>query len=232
MPHDPSILDRLRRLDACAVSDACDQLGLDRQVVAGPTNLTGRQRIAGRAITVLLGRPTPQPTSRHLCTAAIEAAGPDHVIVVAHQGRADCAGWGGNLSRAAHARGVAGTIVDGAIRDVDEATELGYPVYATSATPRTARGRAQEHAWNADVDLAGVTIRPDDLVIADSTGIVIIPADHTEAVLAAAAAVAAREALMAAAIDHDTPISTVMGADYEHMLHDPHDTPRADITEG
>ncbi len=204
-------------LDSCALSDACDTLGLPHQVVAGLGDLTGRHRIAGRVVTVLLGPPTAEPASRHLCTAAIEAAGPGDVIVVAHQGRLDCAGWGGNLSRAAQARHVEGTIVDGAARDVDEATTIGYPVFAAAATARTARQRAQEHAWGVSVEIAGVTIRPGDFVVADGSAIVFIPAADAERVAAAASTIAHREAAMAAAIDAGTPITAVMGADYERL---------------
>jgi regulator of RNase E activity RraA len=226
VPDPIDILDRLAEVDACAVSDACDRLGLDNQVVTGLANLTGRQRLAGRAVTVLLGPPTPQPSPRHLCTAAIETAGPGDVIVVAHQGRLDCAGWGGNLSRAAQARSVSGTIVHGAVRDVDEATDIGYPIYATAATPRTARSRTQEHAWNVDIDIAGVTIRPQDLIVADATGIVVIPTAHADAILDLAATIVSHEAAMAASIADGTPISTVMGATYEQMLLDgPTDEP-------
>jgi regulator of RNase E activity RraA len=204
-------------LDSCALSDACELLGLCHQVVTGLGHLTGRHRIAGRAVTVLLGPPTGEPASRHLCTAAIEAAGAGDVIVVAHQGRLDCAGWGGNLSRAAQARHVEGTIVDGAVRDVDEATTIGYPVFAAAATARTARQRAQEHAWGVAVEIAGVTVRPGDLVVADGSGIVFIPAADAERVVAAASRIAHREAAMAAAIDAGRPISAVMGADYERL---------------
>jgi regulator of RNase E activity RraA len=224
VPEPTDALDRLALVDTCAVSDACDRLGLDNQVVSGLDNLTGRQRIAGRAVTVLLGPPNAAPSGRHLCTAAVEAAGPGDVIVVAHEGRRDCAGWGGNLSRAAQARTVAGTIVHGAVRDVDEAADIGYAVYATGATPRTARGRTQEHAWNVDVDINGVIVRPGDLVVADATGIVVIPAAHADGVLDLATTIVSHEAAMAAAIAAGTPISTVMGATYEQMLVDPTST--------
>ena len=115
-------------------------------------------------------------------------------------------------------RGVAGTIVHGAARDIDEATEIGYPVYASGATPRTARGRTQEHAWNIDVDIAGVTIHPGDLIVADATGIVVIPATHADAVLDLATTIVQNEAAMATEIVAGTPISTVMGTAYERML--------------
>jgi regulator of RNase E activity RraA len=208
----------LAGLDTCAISDACDRLGLEGQVIATLSSLTGRQRIAGRAVTVLLGPPTQAVAERHLCTAAVEAAGRGDLIVVDHQGRLDCAGWGGNLSRAAKVRGIAGTIVHGAVRDIDEAVDIGYAVYATATTPRTARGRAHEHTWNVEINIAGVAVRPGDLVVADGTGIAVVPVEHADAVLELAARIADHEAAMATAIETNIPITTVMGATYEHML--------------
>jgi len=161
------------------------------------------------------GGSTPR---RHLCAAAADAATELDVIVVAHQGREDCAGWGGNLSRAAHNRAAAGTIVHGAVRDVDEAIEIGYPVFATAATPFTARGRAEEKAWGATVELEGFTVDHHDYVIADSTGIVFVAADDADAIVASAETIATKEAAMAADIDGGHPVSDVMGADYESLL--------------
>lgn len=213
-----SIVERLRRLDACAVSDARDRLGLPDAVVTGIGNLTGVARVAGRVLTVLLGPPLPGPSTRHLCTSAIEAGGPDDVIVIDHQARADCAAWGGNLSRAARVRGVGGTLVDGAVRDVDEARDVGYAVFARSSTPRTARGRTQEHDWNVPVSFGGVVVSPGDYVVADGTGIVFVAAADIGAVLDAAEDIATKEAGMAAAIDGGTPVSQAMGANYERMI--------------
>ena len=220
-----SLVARLRALDTCAVSDACDKLGIEGRVSIAIRSTTGPVRIAGRAITVLLGPPGPpglpgddEPSGRHLCAAATDSATSDDVLVVAHQGRTDCAGWGGNLSRAALARSAAGTIVDGAVRDVDEAIEVGYPVFATAATPRTARGRAEEKVWGEPVEIDGISVTLGDYVIADSSGVVFLPASSIERVLTAAEAIARNEAAMAADIADGRPVSDVMGADYESML--------------
>ena len=127
-----SAVERLGRLDACAVSDALDKLG-----ASGTVNdlapLTGPAKIAGRVVTVKLVAADGTPAKRHLCTAAVEAAQAGDVIVVEHHSRDDCAGWGGILSTAAKAKGVAGTIVDGLARDIDESRERGYPVFARAA---------------------------------------------------------------------------------------------------
>lgn len=224
-----SRVDRLRALDSCAVSDARDRLGLDDTTVAGVRDLTGGHRTTGLVTTVRLGPVTETTSTRHLCTAAIEASDSDHVIVIDHQERADCAGWGGNLSRAAQRRGVSGTLVFGAARDIDEARDIGYPVYATSATPRTARGRTQEHAWNEAITFAGVTVQPGDFVLADGTGIVFVPADEIGAVLDVAEQIAVAEASIAAAIEAGTPVSVAMSGTYERMTTpdatDPEDSP-------
>ncbi|MGH2598931.1 MAG: RraA family protein, partial [Dehalococcoidia bacterium] len=137
------LVTRLAELDSCAVSDAMDRHGLTG-VADAIRPLTSTARVAGRVVTAKLKPKGDEEPTRHLGTAAIEAAAPGDVIVIDHQGREDAAGWGGILSTAAQHRGVRGVIVDGACRDVDEARALGFPVFATAATPRTARGRVVE----------------------------------------------------------------------------------------
>src|SRR5262245_33467581 len=92
-----AVADRLRRLDSCTVSDAMDQLGLEGAVTGlAPAWRCGR--VAGRVQTVELRRPRPgEPGTAgpHLGATAIERSSPGDVIVVAHQGRTDSAGWGG-----------------------------------------------------------------------------------------------------------------------------------------
>jgi 4-hydroxy-4-methyl-2-oxoglutarate aldolase len=213
------LIARLAALDSCACSDALDQLGLTG-VAPGLRPLTVAQRICGPVITVALGPPpvAAGKPPRHLGTAAIEAAQPGDVIVVAAGGRVDAAGWGGVLSLAATIRGVSGVIVDGACRDVDESTTLGLPVYALSAVPATARGRQAEVAWNTPVHMAGVAVAPGDLVVADGSGVVFVPAERAADVVAAAERIAAREAAMADRLRAGASASAVLSADYEDML--------------
>ena len=208
---------RLRALDTCAVSDALDRIGA-RGTVIGLRAVSVVQRIAGRVVTVRLGPAGADSPRRHLCTAAIEAANPGNVIVVENRVRADAAGWGGMLSTAAAVRGVAGTIVDGPVRDVDDSRALDYPVFARSVVPFTARGRVTEHAWNEPIVVDGVDVNPDDLVIADGSGVVFIAAGREEEVLRVAESIAAREAKLTASVRAGTPVSQVMDVDYEVML--------------
>jgi 4-hydroxy-4-methyl-2-oxoglutarate aldolase len=208
---------RLARLDACAVSDALDAVKMPGAAL-GLRALSVERRIAGRVITVDLALSSEATATRHLGTAAVDAAGPGDVIVVAHQGRTDVSGWGGVLSAGARRRGVAGVVVDGAVRDLDQAVEYGLPVYAAAAVPRTARGRVVERDWNIPVVVAGIDVSPGDYVIADRSGVVFVPRAHIDAVLTAAEAVAGKEESMAARALSGEPMVEVMSHDYETML--------------
>jgi 4-hydroxy-4-methyl-2-oxoglutarate aldolase len=212
-----SLIDRLRRLDTCAVSDALDRLNLASAVTGiGPRSV--RQRIAGRVRTVKLEAANGRTAKHHLCTTAIEASDAGDVIVIEQKSGIDAAGWGGILSTGAKTKGVSGVIVDGPARDIDEATELGFPVYARSVTARTARGRIIEVATGQPLTIGDVTVADGDYVLADGSAVTFIPRLQLERVVGEAEKIAAREGLMAEAARDGKPMSQVMGADYEQML--------------
>lgn len=211
------IAQKLLRLDACAVSDALDRLHLEG-AVSGIAPFSVARRIAGRVRTVGLGPAGTAPSPRHLCTAAIEAGQHGDVIVVEQRTGIEAAGWGGILSTGAAAKGLAGVIVEGPARDLDEAVELDFPVYARSATTRTARGRIAEISSGMPITVGTVKVTDGDFVIADRSGIVFIKLRDVKRVIEAAAQIAAREAAMAEAARSGERISAVMGADYESML--------------
>ena len=213
-----NFVDRLGRLDACAVSDALDKLGL-QGAVTGIHRLSTDRRISGRVVTVKLepddGRPA---ASRHLCTTAVEAAQRGEVIVVEQRTGIDAAGWGGNLSLGAKLRGIAGVIIDGPARDVDEGTLHDFAVFARDHTSRTARGRIVEVGTNVPITVGDVAVSPGDYVVADGSAVVFVAKDNVERVLEAAEAIATRESVMVDLLRKGTPISQVMGRSYETML--------------
>ena len=97
---------RLRRLDACAVSDALDKLGLPG-AVTGIAQRSGEGRVAGRAVTMKVGPGQPPPgPPKHLGCTAIERAGSDDVIVVEQRSGVEAGCWGGLLTLGAKMRGV------------------------------------------------------------------------------------------------------------------------------
>lgn len=208
---------RLRALDCCAVSDTFDRLRLTG-VVTGVPQASGHGRIAGRIITVKLGLGEPRDTVKHLGTSAIDLGGADNVIVVEQRSGIDAGSWGGLLTLGAKAQGIAGVIVDGPVRDVDEARDLAFPVFTRKFTARTARGRIVELGTNVTVTFEGVRVEPDDYVIADSSGIAFIPSAEIGRVLSTAEDIVARESAIARAIKSGRKMTEAMDATYEHML--------------
>ncbi len=209
---------RLSQLDACAVSDALDKLGLAGSV-SGIHRYTTDRRISGRVVTVRLEKDDGRAVaSRHLGTTAIEAAQPGDVIVLEQRTAIDAACWGGNLSLGAQLRGVAGVIIEGPGRDMDEARQYDFPVFARDHTARTARGRIVETGTNVPILVGDVPVSPGDYVVADGSAVVFVLAREIERVLEAAEAIAERERAMVAALREGAPISQVMGKTYESML--------------
>lgn len=213
---------RLRKLDCCAVSDALDRLQLSG-VVSGVPQLSGTKLIAGSIITIKLGvdnlvRPAGQSRQQHLGTAAIEAGGPEHVIVIEQNTGIEAASWGGLLTIGAIMRGINGVISSGPVRDIDQARKYKFPVFASSLTSLTARGRIVEVGTNLPLIVWGFNINPGDFVIADNSSIILIKQDMIEDVLKEAESIARQENAMANAILQGITISKVLGSTYENMI--------------
>jgi len=212
------LVERLKRVDCCAVSDALDKLHL-KGVVTGLSQLSGSRRIAGRVLTVKLGvGESPPGKPRHVSTTAIMAAQPGDIIVVEQHSGVNAASWGGILTLGAKLRGVAGVIADGPVRDIDEARQHDFSVFGSGVTTLTARGRIVELATGEPITVGEISVKPGDYAIADGSGVVFISAENIERVVAAAESIAAREAAMAKALREGKPITEVMGANYEDML--------------
>jgi 4-hydroxy-4-methyl-2-oxoglutarate aldolase len=209
---------RLRRLDCCAVSDALDKLKLTG-VVSGLPQRSGAGRIAGRAITVKLGTgEAPPGPPVHLGCTAIEQADSDNVIVVEQRSGVEAGCWGGLLSLAAKVRQVAGVVADGPVRDIDEAIAYELSVFSRTTTARTARGRVVEQGTNVPVQIGELRVEAGDYVAADNSAVIFIRAADIGVVLDTAETIVAREAAMAKAILSGTPVGNVMGGNYEYML--------------
>ena len=213
-----NLVNRLSKLDACAVSDALDRLNL-RGAVIGIRPMWSCSRIVGRAVTMKLKPVGLNRPTQHLGTTTIEAAEAGDIIVVDNAGRTDVSSWGGILSVAAKVKRLNGVIVDGACRDVDECRELQFPIYARAAVTITARGRIMQESFNQDIQCGGVAVRAGDLVIADGSGVVFIPALQAEEVIAAAEEIMERERKMAEAVRAGRSVVEVMESmRYEAML--------------
>jgi 4-hydroxy-4-methyl-2-oxoglutarate aldolase len=217
MAREP-IVERLLKLDTCAVSDGMDRLGLTGATY-GVRPMWPCPKIVGRAVTMKIKPVGLDKPKQHLGTLPIDAAQPGDVIVIDNGGRPDTSCWGGLLALAAKTKGISGVVIDGACRDIDESRDVGFPVYARGAVPMTARGRVMQETYNQEIEFAGVQVHPGDLVIADGSGVVIIPRSKEEEIVRAAETVAATEARMAEGIRQGMSVLEVLEKlGYEQML--------------
>jgi regulator of RNase E activity RraA len=209
MTVDADLLDQYLALDTATVSDALDNCGLPPGQ-GGLRPMWGRPRIAGFAVTVELEPLTGEHAGAHILTDAIAQAGAENVMVVANGGRIDVSSWGGIVSAGAAMRSIRGVVTDGACRDVDQARDLGFPVFARAQVPVTARGRLQQRSAGAPVCLGQVTVEPGDVVMADEGGVVVIPRQRAAEVLAAARGVREREEQIEAEVRAGVPLPQAM----------------------
>ena len=207
---DRPMLDKLRALDSCAVSDALDTLHLPGATTGIGPLWAVKEPVVGLARTVLAGPRRSDRPAQHIAAAAIEAAGPGDVLVIANSGRTDVSSWGGILTLAALRRSIGGVVIDGACRDIAESEEQGFPVFGRAVVPVSARGRIVQLGMDEPIEFAGVTVSPGDAVLADRNGVVFIPAAELDRVVTLAMRIVARETAMADAVRAGNPVTEVM----------------------
>ncbi|HZO03021.1 MAG TPA: RraA family protein [Burkholderiales bacterium] len=171
--------------------DECRIAGVVPGSILRPTD--ARARLVGQALTVLNER-VEAFSAKTSGLAEIEAhnlAEPGDVLVV--QGILNVSSMGGVSASVGKRQGEAGAIVDGAVRDIDHSRKIGYPVWSSSVSPATGKWRVRTVAVNRPVSIAGVPVRPGDLVIADEVGVCFVPFDRAAEVLAVAQRLTKRE---------------------------------------
>jgi 4-hydroxy-4-methyl-2-oxoglutarate aldolase len=188
MPSDENV-ERARKLDTTALSDALDRLGIPGQCL-GIKPLDHGFRAAGRAFTILYGPAAKPPGTVGDFIDDIPAG---DVVVIDNGGRENATVWGDIMTMVAHRRGLAGTVIDGACRDTHLSLSLGYPIFSRSYSMRTGKDRVQLEAINGPVNIGDARVNPGDIVRGDSDGVVVIPREHENEVLAAAEEIDAKE---------------------------------------
>jgi len=188
-------------------SDALDELGIAGTVPASVLKPSdARARLVGQALTVLNRAVSERRKVSGL--AEIEAhnlAEPGDVLVV--QGVANISSMGGVSATVGKRQGEAGAIVDGAVRDIDHSREIGYPIWSASVSPITGKWRIETMAVNEAVHIAGIAVRPGDLVIADECGVCFVPFGRAAEVLAVAERLTASEAKRLKALAEGIPLA-------------------------
>lgn len=207
-------VERASKLDTATISDALDKLGIKGQCL-GIKPRNHDFRMTGRAFTILYGPAGVEPGT---VGDYIDDLEPGSVVVLDNGGREDATVWGDILTWLAHKKGVAGTVIDGACRDVHMCLKLGYPIYSRSYSMRTGKDRVQVDGTNLPVNIGNARVYPGDLMRGDSDGVVAIPKQYEEQVLEAAEAIEAAEVKIRAALESGMRLDEAREANKYHNL--------------
>jgi 4-hydroxy-4-methyl-2-oxoglutarate aldolase len=142
-------------------------------------------RLCGRAYTIRT-IPVPAGSKGNSVGEYIDDVPPGEIVVLDNGGKLDGTVWGDILTIMAHRRGVGGTVIHGVCRDASRSLELNYPIFSRGNYMRTGKDRVMADGYNVPVSLGEVRVAPGQLLLGDADGIVTVPADQEDAVLAAA----------------------------------------------
>ena len=187
----PEVVKKASQYAASILADVAGRRGtLDGRIAP----LTRQTRLAGTAFTVEV-----RPGDNLMIHAAMQLAKPGDVLVIDGKGDTTCALMGTIMMNACVQLGIAGVVIDAAVRDSEEIVEMGYPVYSVGTNPngptKFVPGRI-----NHPVSVGGVTVHPGDLVVGDADGVTVIEREKAPFMLELAAKKVADEQARIAAL--------------------------------
>jgi regulator of RNase E activity RraA len=201
--YDADLIVQFRRVEVASVSDAIEQIMGKKMYMTHRMQPIFVSKFAGFARTVQLkkdeGNKDPNALSGML--EAIDQGGPDSVYVMAVEDGEDIAGMGGLMGTAMAARGYAGAVIDGGVRDVAYLRKIAFPVFATGIVPSTSVHHYRFAGSQIPLVCNGVPVNPGDIVVADSDGVVVVPKAQAQPVLALAQQMDFKEHSMYAVIE-------------------------------
>ena len=180
------IIEALKKASTGNISDAVDEATGQRGFMYHDMKPIFKAKIVGPAATCLV-RPVLKTDNRvypRYDLQILDEAEPGSILVYVYEDGLETAAMGNLMSTTAKVRGLAGAVIDGAARDIDEIEEIGLPVFCRSTVPATAVGRYVSVAKQVPVTCAGVLVRPGDFIAGDVTGVVVVPADKAVQVVA------------------------------------------------
>jgi len=174
------------RLYTAVVSDVLDSLGFRNQAMRHDIRpLHPDLVVVGRARTAFWireyrDRENPYDNEIDL----IDSLRPGDVTVHSTDFYGQIAPWGELLSTASKIRGSTGAVVDAFTRDVKKIIEMGFPVFTRGIKPLDSRGRGYIQDYDVPIPCGDITLRPNEIVFGDYDGIVVIPEEMEDEVLA------------------------------------------------
>lgn len=173
-----ALIERLAQFDAAIVSDCL--VGNEQAMSARIKPLDRGMKICGPALTVKC-----QPQDNLMLHLAVAQAKPGDVLVATTNQHYEAGCWGEILTIAAMKRGIKGLVIDGSVRDIEPIMDLGFPVFTHSVSIKKAE-KKNRGTLNAPIVAGGVMVNPGDIMLADASGVVVVPAHRLEEIVQAA----------------------------------------------
>ena len=167
------LVEKLGKVETATVGHTRHWGFMDRRI----RPLIPRRRVVGVAVTVAI--PGPDSTLLHHALGLLR---PGDILVVDRLGDDRHACWGGGVTIAARAAGAAAGIVDGPCTDLAEIEESDFPIWCRGLAPITTRGYDLGGTLNRPVSCGGVAVNAGDIVIADESGVLVLPPDEADGV--------------------------------------------------
>lgn len=175
--------------------DVLDQMGYRNQALSGElTGLRDGTVILGPAFTSIgteVYSMPPDPLTAQC--RVVDQLGEGEIYVLATRGNYNCAVFGELFATAVRGRKGAGVLLDGYARDMRALREMDFPLFFRGKSPKTSKGRCEINECQIPVLIDGVTIHPGDYIFGDIDGVVVIPKERFEEVVAAALATIKKE---------------------------------------
>jgi regulator of RNase E activity RraA len=200
---DSELVAQFRHVEVASVSDALEQITHKKMYMSHRMQPIFTSKFAGFARTVQLkkdeGNSDPEALTGML--EAIDQGSTDSVYVMVLEDGEDIAGMGGLMGTAMAARGYAGAVIDGGVRDVAYLRKIAFPVFATGIVPSTSVHHYRFAGSQIPVVCNGVSVNAGDIVVADSDGVAVVPRAQAQAVLTLAQQMDYKEHSMYALIE-------------------------------
>jgi Demethylmenaquinone methyltransferase len=208
------LIEAFKKLDTCCVSDAADKLGVVCGLL-GIKPVLSDTKFCGQAFTVHY---VPCGTVKGTVGDFLDDVEPGQVVVIDNAGRDYCTVWGDLMSISATARAIAGTVIDGVCRDVHTIRRLNYPIFTKGVYMVTGKDRVEVDAVNVPVAISGVQVKPGDILLGDDSGVISIPLEKAEEILAVAREIADKEAKIEAALAEGRSLRDARASVQYHSL--------------
>lgn len=211
----PTLAPELRaKLEQCPVAGLSQQLrklGFNNVSIDGVRPLPGAGKIVGTARTLRFVANREDLFRSHgggynAQKRAFDAIGEGEVMVIEARGDSTAGTLGDVLALRAKAKGAAGIITDGAVRDHDAVAATGLPVYSSGAHPAVLGRRHVPWDHDLTISCGGTTVQPGDIIVADADGAIVLPPDLVDQVVDAVLAKEREDAWVAERVSEGEPI--------------------------